>query len=465
MPRVSVIILTRNRAHMLPTAIDSVLAQTYRDIELVIVDDASTDHTPDVVARYAERVRYVRKPVNEGEAAGRNTGLHASTGDFIAFLDDDDYYFPDKIALQVRMLDARPDIGLAYCRFVYADAQGKPVWQSGVLPEGHVLADLVSFCFVLSHAPLTRRSCFARVGDFDTTLPSSPDWDMWLRMAQAGIRFGCVQRPLVAYRQHGANITKGVDRWRAAHTLILDRIFGNADLPASIVAQRSKAYASSRASSAMAYYGAEELDKARTDMAEAISYDPALATPDALAQTITDGIVNLNELIDPRPALDRVLDHLPDDIKSTRVLRSAVTFRACINYALRLFAAGRVSESNKVLIDAVESCLHDQLAAADVNIAAKLCEQISSFALSQPNQPPVQFVVAWFNALPGALQRTQVNTLRSTVVADVAFAEAFTAHAAGEGARVRHAVTVAVRHRPRLVLNRGVWSIWLRSFL
>ncbi len=150
--------------------------------------------------------------------------------------------FLKRLRGEVHLLDAQPDIGLAYCRYVYADASGTPVWKSGLLPEGDVLAGLVSYCSVLSHAPLTRRTSFERVGDFDTTLPSSPDWDMWLRMARAGIRFGCVQRPLVAYRQHSENVTTSVAKWRAAHTLILDRIFGDASLPESVRTQRGKAY-------------------------------------------------------------------------------------------------------------------------------------------------------------------------------------------------------------------------------
>ncbi len=472
MPRVSVIILTRNRAHMLPTAIESVLGQTFRDIELIVVDDASTDDTPSVVAHYGPRVRYVRKPHNEGEAAGRNTGLHAAIGEFIAFLDDDDYYFPEKIALQVRMLDARPEIGLAYCRFVYADAQGKPVWQSGVLPEGDVLAELVSFCFVLSHAPLTRRSSFEQIGDFDTTLPSSPDWDMWLRMARAGIRFGCVQRPLVAYRQHGANITKGVDRWRAAHTLILDRIFSDSGLPKAVAAQRGQAYASSRASSAIAYYNCNDIARAQADLTEALSYDSGLNTPEMLARTLVDGAIELGEAADPLPRLARMFEHLPSAAQNVKPLWQEARTRARIRHSLWLFANAARARADQVLTDAVVETTHDNPDTKVVDTVKLFCNELGAYAVAIPVQSrsSAQFVQERFDTLPSAPSAgddvwSALRHQRDAVVADVALAEAFDAHVARDSARVRRSIAMAIRHRPAVLRNRGVWSIGLRAVL
>jgi glycosyltransferase involved in cell wall biosynthesis len=96
LPKVSVIIITYNRSQLLPVAIDSVLAQTYPSIEVIVVDDGSTDDTPEVMLHYAERVRYIRQE-NRGVPAARNTGIRAATGDFINFLDSDDFFLPTKI--------------------------------------------------------------------------------------------------------------------------------------------------------------------------------------------------------------------------------------------------------------------------------------------------------------------------------------------------------------------------------
>jgi glycosyltransferase involved in cell wall biosynthesis len=111
-PKVSVLIATYNRARMLGAAIDSVLAQSYQDFELIVVDDGSTDGTRELVARrYGSAVRYIYQE-NRGRSEARNTGIKAARGDFFAFLDSDDAWLPEKLARQVRLLEQRPQIGI-----------------------------------------------------------------------------------------------------------------------------------------------------------------------------------------------------------------------------------------------------------------------------------------------------------------------------------------------------------------
>jgi hypothetical protein len=121
---VSVTIPTYNRAGMLPEALDSVLAQTYRDFELIVIDDGSTDETPTVMARYGTRVRYVRQP-NGGLGAARNAGLRLATGKYVAFLDSDDAWFDFKLALQVALLEAMPDVGFLFTEFTILHSDGR----------------------------------------------------------------------------------------------------------------------------------------------------------------------------------------------------------------------------------------------------------------------------------------------------------------------------------------------------
>src|SRR6056297_1399486 len=117
MPTVSVIVPTYNRADSLPRTIDSVLAQTHDDLELVVVDDASTDDTETVVERYEDdRVTYLEHATNRGGSAARNTGIRASDGDYVAFLDSDDEWHPEKLERQVRELESRSEEWVAaYC--------------------------------------------------------------------------------------------------------------------------------------------------------------------------------------------------------------------------------------------------------------------------------------------------------------------------------------------------------------
>jgi glycosyltransferase involved in cell wall biosynthesis len=127
--KVSVTIPTFNRAHLLGHAIDSVLRQTYADVEIIVIDDGSTDNTADVVAKYGDRVRYYWQP-NGGLGAARNAGLDRATGDWIAFLDSDDYWFDFKLALQADLLTKRPDIDFVFTEFSILKDDGR------VIPRG-----------------------------------------------------------------------------------------------------------------------------------------------------------------------------------------------------------------------------------------------------------------------------------------------------------------------------------------
>src|SRR5215471_7855638 len=116
MPKVSVIIPTHNRAEFLRSAITSVLNQTYQDFEIIVVDDASTDKTPEVVASFHDgKIKYIRHDANKGDAGSRNTGIRNSSGDFLAFLDDDDEWLPEKLQMQVGLLrNSRVKVGGVY---------------------------------------------------------------------------------------------------------------------------------------------------------------------------------------------------------------------------------------------------------------------------------------------------------------------------------------------------------------
>lgn len=217
-PLVSVIVPTHNRPQRLPGALGSVLAQTYRRLEVLVVDDAS-DQPVDVVVEQAaggdRRVRLLRLPVNAGAAAARNHGLDAATGDLIAFLDDDDRWMPDKLARQVDHLQRHPDVGFVSCDFFHtAEAAGPSApgvdpdvtWRRPVRFRGAARYHLEhlrwvncagSFSLVLAD----RR----RLGDalrIDEAFRSVEDWDLWLRCAEVAPP-SKVTEPLVHYVAHG----------------------------------------------------------------------------------------------------------------------------------------------------------------------------------------------------------------------------------------------------------------------
>lgn len=209
MPKVSVIIPTYNRALLVGAAIESVLAQTYRDFELIVVDDGSTDDTRQVVERYPQ-ARYIYQE-NRGEPGARNTGIQASTGEYVAFLDADDTYLPDKLERQVLVLDAQSEFGAVYSDVLVCDAAGNSRGLYSSLTghrgqSGWLFEALVWHSFIAVHSVLVRRIVLDEVGLFDETLPTGPDWDLWLRVA-AQCAFFYIDAPLAYYWVHGGMVT------------------------------------------------------------------------------------------------------------------------------------------------------------------------------------------------------------------------------------------------------------------
>lgn len=196
-PLVSVVIPTYNRARTLGRAIRSVLDQTFKDLELIVVDDGSTDSTACSVQRYQEpRLRYLRHAVNRNGSVARNSGIAASRGEYIAFLDSDDEWLPRKLELQLRRLgEVADDWAVCYTGFLRI-REGVASQTSRAEQEGYLGKELL-----YRHLPafgstgLVERSCFERVGRFNESLPCHQDWDMALRLARR-YRIAAVPEPL-----------------------------------------------------------------------------------------------------------------------------------------------------------------------------------------------------------------------------------------------------------------------------
>ena len=177
-PLVSIILPTYNRAARLTGALESCLSQTYPHIEVIVVDDGSTDETPAIAARFAgqdARVRVLHQP-NERLPRALNAGFRASRGDYLTWTSDDNSYLPDAIALMAAALDARPDLGLVYCDYEEVSDSGEA--RRVHLPDPALLPqqNCVGACF------LYRRTVYETVGEYDTALFLAEDYDYWLRI-------------------------------------------------------------------------------------------------------------------------------------------------------------------------------------------------------------------------------------------------------------------------------------------
>lgn len=206
-PCVSVVMPTYNRAHLLPRAIGSVLAQTFSDFELLVVDDGSTDRTGEVVAGFKDgRIRVLRLDRNDGASRARNAGIQAARGAWVAFLDSDDEWLPRKLELQLTRLQEvnDPRATVAYCLCEQDDgATKRTVPSSGVLPGGDVFDHLLrNQRPPTASAFVVKRSALLNVGGFDENFPSSNDIDLWLRLAEARNHFLTVNEVLVIKHDH-----------------------------------------------------------------------------------------------------------------------------------------------------------------------------------------------------------------------------------------------------------------------
>src|SRR5262249_30835699 len=221
---VSVIVPAFNRQRFLNDAVHSALKQTYSRIEVIVVDDGSTDRTYEVartLARTDGRVRVVRTP-NGGPASARNAGLHEATGEYFSFLDSDDVWTRQKIESHVRHLEQNRDVDLVFSDSATADERldVQVVHETGTPPVSFRELLTIRNWFATS-ACTVRRSLLERVGPFRTDISGTEDWELWIRCARAGT-FAYVPGVVALYRRHGDQYHEDYARLRRTRRTVID---------------------------------------------------------------------------------------------------------------------------------------------------------------------------------------------------------------------------------------------------
>ena len=225
-PKVSVIIPTHNRPQLLERALRSVASQTFKDFEILVVQNGANQDSKVVVERLAAEgtpIRYLYEPKPD-PCHARNVGIRASRGQYIAFLDDDDEWLPEKLKRQVEVMGRSPNVGLVTCGIYYIDDTNgttkTPSFKETVsfkafVTEGNLIWTLSSV--------LIRRECFDRVGLFDSRYPIANDYDLYLRLIKE-YGFFLVIEPLLRYHRHHGGLSKDLKRSRLELVTVLESL-------------------------------------------------------------------------------------------------------------------------------------------------------------------------------------------------------------------------------------------------
>jgi len=233
MPKVSVIIATYNMANYLPEAIESVLNQTYKDFEIIVVDDGSTDNTKEIVKKYIDQlrnnIRYIYQE-NKGVVFARNTAIMDARGEFIAFLDADDKYYANRFEEEIKVIEKHPGIGLVHADDTAMTENGKCIntpRRNKKYLSGYIFKNLyIRKANISLPTVLVKKECFEKVGLFDEHLSrlGCEDREAWLRIARE-YRIEYIGKSLAYYRRNSEGMSNNVEKMRKARYYVVEKFF------------------------------------------------------------------------------------------------------------------------------------------------------------------------------------------------------------------------------------------------
>lgn len=258
-PKVSVIIPTYNSAHFIIEAVDSVLAQTFTDFEVLVIDDGSKDNTKEVLTeKYGNSIQYFYKE-NSGVSKARNFGIEKAKGKYVAFLDSDDAWIPEKLEKQIVALEKNPANKACYSSFYLCDENLNPTGINSSERKADALTDLLLIGNVVAtpSTVIAEKELFQQVGGFDDQLSQCADWEMWIRLATK-TEFIYIDEPLLKYRIHGANMSKNAALLEKDTILLMEKGFALPNLPSSVKAKKNEALAKVYMVSAGTYFRAKQ---------------------------------------------------------------------------------------------------------------------------------------------------------------------------------------------------------------
>ncbi len=224
-PKVSVVLPTYNRASLLKRAIKSILNQTYQDFEMIIVDDGSTDNTENVVKGFGnEGIRYISHDNNRGAGAARNTGIKVARGRYIAFLDSDNQWLPEKLEKQMQFIQHKTEDVVVYTDYWDWENRRHMLSHRKIQKDGDIHDILLEDNFIDTSTVLVSKECLHKAGLFDETLPRYQDWELWIRLSKY-YRFVYLDEPLAKVHFTPGCITSNDEALLPARRIIFEKHF------------------------------------------------------------------------------------------------------------------------------------------------------------------------------------------------------------------------------------------------
>lgn len=224
---VSVVIPTFNRANRIIKTIESVLNQTYNNLEIIIIDDNSTDNTYEVIQPYlSENIRYYKNEINVGGSKSRNIGVTHCRGDLVAFLDSDDEWLSKKIELQVNKFISNNDIDMIYTKYYLVNENNnkKLIFKESEELDNELLSILCKNFIGTTSTICIKKNVFNKIKGFDEQLPSCQDWDLYIRVLSNGYNVAMIDTPCLNYYYHNNSITGNINNVIKGHEMVLEKI-------------------------------------------------------------------------------------------------------------------------------------------------------------------------------------------------------------------------------------------------
>ncbi len=404
-PTVSVIMAAYNHAGYISQAISSVLAQSRRDLELIVVDDGSTDRTREVVAGFDDpRVRYIYQE-NQGQGGARNTGIAHVRGEYVAFLDDDDLWLPDCLETTLTVLQSHPEVGALYAACQVIDDAGDylPQIMSRVVAPERMYDTLVEGGWFPPLVVTVRKSVLDDVGPLDPSLRGNDDWELWLRVARRYVFVG-IPDVVALYRMHGGGLSANTEHMLHDKIKAISRLFGpDEGDPAAWPDVRRRAYGGAYRLTGLAHFESQNVPLGQERLRQALHYYPEYARRLDFFYELACGYQprgfrgdfhshNLSE--SERVVLDtvQVIFDSPDTPPGLRDLRRIAYAHAYLALGMFAYGAGQMGQSRRYMAKAVKedrSLLSNrQLASRYVKsfLGRRLLDTLSRYRQSRTGQ-------------------------------------------------------------------------------